>query len=137
LPTISQAIGGRISNDVSEDDGQMLANHFKKTGLLSYLVDVEVAAKAATQHVDKSLLERERSQSDQALPNFIFHCSVIWKSLTGRPPSAEKVHRNIRHDGPSDPDFLIFVQELAKSVEIAPPSRNQVATSLRKLRPCD
>ena len=131
---ISAAIAGRISNDVNEDDGQELVDDSKKMRLLRQLADVEVAANVAREHVDKSLLKRERSQSDPALPNFIFRCGGIWNSLTGRKPSAAKVHRKIQ---PSEPDFLIFVQELAKSAGFDPPSRDQVATSLRKFRPCN
>jgi hypothetical protein len=131
---ISAAIAGRISNNVNEDDVQELVDDSKKMSLLRQLADVEVAANVAREHVDKSLLNRERSQSDPALPNFIFRCGGIWKSLTGRKPSAAKVHKKIQ---PSKPDFLIFVQELAKSAGFDPPSRDQVATSLRKFRPCD
>ena len=128
---ISAAIGGRISNDVNEDDVQMLVDDFKKMRLLKQLADLEVATKEAMPRVDKSLLERKRGQSDQALPKFIFRCSRVWKSLTERKPSAEKVHRKIQ---PSEPDFLIFARELAKCAGVAPPSRKQVHTSLRKFR---
>jgi hypothetical protein len=131
---ISAAIAGRISNDVNEDELQKLVDDSKKMRLLRQLADVEVAANVAREHVDKSLLNRERSQSDPALPNFIFRCGGIWKSLTRRKPSAAKVDRMIQ---PSEPDFVIFVQELAKSAGFDPPSRDQVATSLRKFRPCD
>ena len=131
---ISAAVAGRISNDVNGDEGQKLVDDSKKMRLLRQLADVEVAANVAREHVDKSLLKRERSQSDPALPNFIFRCDGIWKSLTGRKPSAAKVYRKFQ---PSEPDFLIFVQELAKSAGFDPPSRDQVATSLRKFRPCD
>ena len=128
---ISQAIAGRISNDVNEDDVQMLVDDSKKMRLLKQLAGFEFATQKAIPRVDKSLLKRERGQSDQALPKFIFHCSVIWTSLTGRKPSSEKVHRRIQ---PSEPDFLIFARELAKCAGVAPPSRKQVHTSLRKLR---
>ena len=129
---ISAAIAGRISNDVNEDDVQGLVDDAKKMRLLKQLADVEFAANVAKERVDKSLLNRERSQSDPALPNFIFGCGGIWRSLTGRKPSAAKVHRRIQ---PSEPDFLIFVQELAKFAGFSPPSRDQVASSLRKFRP--
>jgi len=128
---ISAAIAGRISNDVNEDELQMLVDDSKKMRLLRQLADVGVAANVARKRVDKSLLNRERSQSDPALPNFIFRCGGIWKSLTGRKPSAAKVHRKIQ---PSEPDFLIFARELAKCAGVAPPSRKQVHTSLRKFR---
>ena len=119
---------------MNEDNRQMLVDDFKKMGLLRQLEKVEIAAKMAKQRVDKSLLKRKRGQSNPALPNFIFRCGQIWKSLTERKPSAEKVHRKIQ---PSEPDFLIFVRGLAKSAGLTPPSRHQVATSLRILRPRD
>ena len=128
---ISQAIGGRISNEVKEHALQMIADDFKTIRLLKQLADLEVVTNAAMHRVDKSLLERKRGQSDQALPRFIFRCSRVWKSLTRRKPSAEKVHRKIQ---PSEPDFLIFTRELAKCAGVAPPSRKQVHTSLRKFR---
>jgi hypothetical protein len=131
---ISQAIGGRVSNEVNEDALQTLADDLTTIRLLKQLADLEDVTNAAMHRVDKTLLERERGQSDQALPRFIFCCSRVWKSLTGRRPSAEKVDRKIQ---PSEPDFLIFVQQLAKSVGFAPPSRHQVATSLRKIHPCN
>ena len=132
---ILQAIAGRISTDVNEDDRHTVVDYFKKIGLLGQLADVEVAAKEAMRRIDKSLLKRVRSQSDPALPSFVFRCGAIWKSLTGRKPSAEKVYRKNK----GDPDFVIFVQDLAKfaksSARLDPPSRDQVATSLRKRRP--
>jgi len=128
---ISQAIGGRISNDVTEDDGQIFVDDYKKMGLLRQLADVEIAAKVAKQRVDKSLLNRERGQLDPALPNFILRCGKIWKGLTGRKPSAEKSSSR------RDPPFVRFIQELAKPAKLRPPSRNQVVTSLRKFHTCN
>jgi hypothetical protein len=128
---ISQAIGGRISNEVKGHALQMLADDFKTIRLLKQLADLEVVTNAAMHRVDKSLLGRERGQFDQALPKFIFRCSRVWTSLTGRKPSAEKIHRRIQ---PSEPDFLIFARGLAKCAGVAPPSRKQVHTSLRKFR---
>ena len=132
---VSQVLAGRPSNDVNEDTNQLLVNHFKKLELIGQLSDIEVAAKAAESRVDKSLLDRERTQSDPALPNFVFRCGGIWKSLTGRRPSAEKIHPKLEQNGSTDPDFVIFIQELAKSGGLALPSRHQVFTSLRKTHP--
>lgn len=122
---ISQFIDGKISNDIGENDRQILANHFKKESLLNYLVNVEVAAKAAMQRVDRSTLERKRGQ-DPALANFILRCGKIWEGLRGRKPNAEK------SSSMRDPPFVRFIRDLAKSAKLRPPSRNQVATSLRK-----
>ena len=132
---ISQAIAGQLTSDMNEDRDQLAVNHFKKLELIKQLSVIELAAKAATHRVDKSLLERERSQSDPALTDFVFRCGEIWKSLTGRIPSAEKIHPKIERDGPTEPDFVIFLQDLTQSAGIATrPSRHQVLTSLRKLR---
>lgn len=128
---ITQAAAGRISNEVGDDDGQMVIDFFEKMNLLKRLAHIEAAAMTATKHVDPTLLKRERGQSDPALPIFVFRCSKIWKSLTGREPSAEKVYRR---DGPSDPDFVVFVQELVKVGQAPVPSRSQIATSLRRIR---
>jgi len=125
---VTQAAAGRISNDVNGDDTQMAFDFFGKMNLLARLTDVEVAAKTAIKHVDPKLLKRERGQSDPALPMFVFRCGVIWRSLTGRKPSAEKVERR----NGSDPAFVVLVQELVKVGQAPPPSRYQVATSLQK-----
>jgi hypothetical protein len=128
---VSQYISGRIRKDVGEHDGEILANHFKKIELLRQLSCIELGAKKAAELVDDSLLERERGQSDPALPNFVFRCAAIWSSLTERKPSANKVHR---HPDRNEPDFVIFVQDLAKFAKQSPPSRDKVATSLRQFR---
>jgi hypothetical protein len=125
---LSQAVGGRISNDVNGDGKQMLSDHFEKMNLLARLAAIEIASKEAMKRVDPTLLKRERGQVDPALPCFVFRCGGIWKSLTGRKPSAHKVHRR---GGPTDPDFVVFVQGLAKLGGAPAPSRNHVATCLQ------
>jgi hypothetical protein len=95
---------------------------------LKVLANVEASAKAA--RVDRVLLERERGQSDPPLPNFVLRCGMIWKGLTGRKPSANKVSGG-------DPKFVVFVQKLASIGGVPPPSRNKVATSLKSARTCD
>ena len=130
---VSQAVAGRISKEVTEDDKQMVTDFFGKMNFLKRLAEIEVAAKAAMKRVDPALLKKERGQSDPALPTFVFRCSTIWRSLTGRNPSAEKVHRWV---GASDPHFVVFIQELAKVGQAPLPSRKQVATSLRNAQEC-
>jgi hypothetical protein len=132
---ISQAIAGKLSDDLDENAGTLAINHFKKLEFLKQLLAIQRAAKAAMPRIDKSLLQRERSQSDPALPNLVYRCSLIWKSMTGRKPSAEKVHRSIRHKGPSEPDFVVFIRKLANAAGHRLPSRHQVFTSLQKMRP--
>jgi hypothetical protein len=125
---VSQAAAGRIAKEVN--DNELLAVHFDKMNFLKRLADIEVAVKAALKHADRTLLKRERSQSEPALRAFVLRCGRIWKSLTGRPPSAHKVaHR----DRGENPDFVVFAQALARVGEAPEPTRNQVLVCIRNL----
>jgi hypothetical protein len=130
---VTQAVSGLVSTDVNEDDFRIFVDDFKKNEFLKQLDDVKVATTNAIKQLDKSLLKRKRSQSDPALPSVISICGGVWKSLTGRTPTAEWVERGPRRDG--DPDFVVFVQNLVKCAGFDPPSRKQVATSLQRFRP--
>jgi hypothetical protein len=127
---VSRAAAGLLLDDVSDEQLLLLVDA-EKMAFLKRLVDVEVASKRASERLDRALLERERGQSNAALSNFVFRCSAVWRSLTGRKPSANKVSR---HDG-EDPDFVVFLQQLARIVHTHEPTRNQVAQCLRKLAP--
>ena len=99
-------------------------------GLLRQLEKVEIAAKVAKQRVDKSLLKRKRGQSNPALPNFIFRCGQIWKSLTERKPSAEKVHRKIQPKRARFPNFRPTLSEIRRTYSaLAAPSCDQFANT--------
>jgi hypothetical protein len=128
---ISQAAAGLLSDDVNESEQHLLAVELAKMAFLYRLVDVEVAAKLASQRLNRTLLERERGQSNPALLQFVFRCSAVWRSLTGRKPSANKVSR----DGRKDPDFVFFLQRLARIGCTHEPTRNQVARCLPNLAP--
>jgi hypothetical protein len=128
---ISQAAAGLLSDDVNESEQHLLVVESAKMAFLQRLVDVEVAAKVASQRLDRTLLERERGQSNPALLQFVLTCSAVWRSLTGRKPSANKVSR----DGREDPDFVVFLQRLARIGRTYEPTRNQVARCLRNLAP--
>jgi hypothetical protein len=131
---LSQAVAGRISTEVNEDTEELLAVDFGKRALLTRLTEIVEAAELAGKAVDKNFLKRERSQTDPALPAFVFRCGKIWTSLTERKPSANKVHNDATDD---PPDFVVFVQKLAETGRARPPSRKQVHSSLRKLRTPD
>ena len=126
---VSQAAAGRISKEVNDDE--LLAVHLDKMNFLKRLADIEVAVKAALKHADRTLLKRDRSQSEPALRAFVLRCGRIWKSLTGRKPSANKVH----HSDRTDPDFVVFARALARVGEAPEPTRNQVAICIRNLTP--
>lgn len=126
---ISQAIAGHISNDVIEDAEKLLSIDASKMAFLTLLTEIEVAAKNARKSVDKTLLVRQRNQTDPALPNFVFRCGQIWTSLTARKPSANKV-------ASGDPDFVVFLQQLAGVGPAPVPSRAKVSISIKN-RTCD
>jgi hypothetical protein len=130
--TVSQAAAGLPSNDINEDAAHLLAVDVAKRVFVDRLAMVEGAAKLAAKRLDRTLLERERNQSNPALRNFVFRCSQIWTSLTSRKPSAQKVHRR---DGGQDPDFVIVIQRLARIAGAPEPTRYQVGTCLRNLTP--
>jgi hypothetical protein len=131
---ISQAAADRTSKEVDDSGDALLSAYEAKYALIKQVVEIEAAAQVAANRVDKKLLHRERGQSESALPNFVFRSGVVWRSLTGRQPSANKITHHHGH-GPKDPDFVLFVQELAKLGKIPPPSRAQVHASLKNVAP--
>ena len=120
---ISQAVGGRISNEVTDND---ITVFMEKMTFLKRLAEVEEAAKIAAKRVNVDLLKRKRGQSNPALPNFVWRCEKIWKSMTGRQPSARRVEKRSKSD---DPDFVILVKALAKIGNSAEPSRKAIETA--------
>jgi len=85
----------------------------------------------AIDRMDRTLLERERGQSNPALSNFVLRCGSIWTSLTGKDPTAERV---VRKEGSEDPQFVLFMQRLARVAEAPEPNRNEVALCLKRRR---
>jgi hypothetical protein len=127
---ISQAAAGLSLDDVSEQ--HLLFVDSAKAAFLERLMQIASTVKDTSQRLDRTLLERERGQSNPALLNFVFLGGAIWRSLTGgRKPSANKVHR----DHCEDPDFVIFLQQLARIRSLHEPTRKQVAQCLRNLAP--
>lgn len=131
---LSQAAAGRISDEVNECADELWAVDAGKKAFLKRLADIAEAAELATKAVDKTFLKRERSQTDPALPDFVSRCGKVWTKLTGRIPSANKVHVDPDDDRP---DFVVFVQKLAEAGRAPPPSLKQVKKSLRKPRTPD
>ena len=129
---VSQAAAGFVSQEVIESGPHQVAVETGKMDFLKRLAEVEAAAQVARKLVDRRLLIRERGQTNPALPSFVFRCRTIWEKLTGRVASANKVHS--RRGDSEDPDFVIFVQKLAKIGGAPVPSPRQVDISLRKIR---
>jgi hypothetical protein len=129
---ISQAAAGFPAPDVNESAEHLFIVDAAKTAFLQRLADVEGVTKGVLQHFNRKLLQRERAQSNPALWNFVFRCSAVWRGLTDRKPSANKI---TRRDGSNDPDFVIFLQRLAQVAAAPVPTRNQVALCLQDPAP--
>ena len=119
----SQAIAGRISGDLGNHD---VSDDLQAFAFLKQLKQLRVAAIEAPRHFDKTLVERERGQKNPALREFVLRCAQIWVNMTGRKPSASQVSKRAT----DDPDFVIFVKELAKIGNLPPPTRKQIEIKL-------
>jgi hypothetical protein len=123
---ISQAVANVLSNEVITKPEVLAYVQEAKLNFIKLLAMIEGTAKVAIKRVDKKLLDRERGQAIAGISEFVFRCGGIWKHLTGRTPSANKVTR----EGSKDPDFVVFVQELAKTAGAPAPTRRQVEKAL-------
>jgi hypothetical protein len=122
----AQAIAGHPSSDPSNND---IADDLQMLAFLKQLAQLQGAAKIAPEYFDKALVERERGQKNPALRDFVRRCAKIWESLTGRMPNASPVSKKTT----SDPDFVIFLKDLAKVGKLPVPTRKQVETSLNPI----
>jgi hypothetical protein len=129
----ARAAAGRADSTEADDDSQIVMDHFAKQAFLRLLVDVERSAKSAVKNLDSSLLTRKRGQNNPALDQFVWLTARIWNSLTGRRASAQRLNSKDRED----PDFVLFVSDLAKLGQALSPSRREIETGLRNRRPTD
>jgi hypothetical protein len=111
-----------------------LAIHDGKERFLKRVCEVEAVATEALKRLDPKLLKRPPgSASIPALRALVGMAKPIWTSLTGRKPSVHKVETRGRD---SDvPDFVIFVQELAKIAGGPVPSWKQIAVAFKPRPP--
>jgi hypothetical protein len=124
-----------LSHEI-ENDGFVEA-HLKGSELIKDLARIEAASTTAAQHIDLNSLKRSRPQTKPVLPTFVMRCGQIWTSMTGRKPSANKVHPKTHSKRGSNPKFVGFVRALARVAIIPVPSRKEVETALRKIRTPD
>jgi hypothetical protein len=115
---------------VNEDGLHRLIVFEGKMNFLKRVGEVEAAATEALRRLDPKLLRHPpRRASIPALRTLVEMAKPIWESLTGRKPSAYKVEKKDRE---SDvPDFIIFVQELAKISDCPIPSFKQAAVAFK------
>jgi hypothetical protein len=125
--SLAQATAGEPAAGVNEQ--RLAIVHFGRIDFLRRLTDVEVAAQHAQKHLDPKLLRRARASENRALRTLVAMVKPIWRSLTGRKPSVNKVAGERRSD------FVTFVQELAKIAGGPEPTFKQVQTAFRVRTP--
>jgi hypothetical protein len=118
------AIGPRPEVDQSPD--ALLRSLILGEDFIKRLIALSVAARTAAARLDKDLIARTRSASDDSLPKLVGRCAKIWTSLRGRPASVNKVHRK---SGEDRPDFVLFVCDIARLATGTEPTFDQVATA--------
>jgi hypothetical protein len=124
---IAQGMAGQRAADVNEENLAIV--HLARIDFLRRLADVEVAAQHAQKHLDPKLLRRARTSENRALRTLVAMAKPIWRSLTGRKPSVNKVA------GERKSDFVTFVQELAEIAGGPEPTFKQVQTAFRVRTP--
>ena len=125
---IAQNILG-IRRDIDDSPEAMAASHFAVLDLYRRLICIEVAAGEADKRIMPELLRRPRMQGDRGLTRLVFRAKLIWKSLTGRTASVNKVTRAGSAD--NRPDFTIFVSNIAKLACNHEPTLDEIETAFR------
>jgi hypothetical protein len=129
---ISQAAAGYVAPNVNEDGLHLLIVFDGKMNFLKRVCEVQAAATEALNRFDPKLIKRPPGAVlNRALRTLVGMAKPIWRSLTGRKPSINKVHTK---DGDGTPDFVIFVQELARIGGGPVPSFKQVVSAFRRPR---
>ena len=125
---ISQAAAGKLSRDVIEDGEYMALVHFEKMAFLKHIAGIQAAATESLKRLDPTLLTHRRGAMNRALRTLVSMARPIWQSLSGRRPSISRVAKG-------HPDFVTFVQELAKIAGGPTPSFKQVEVAFKSLAP--
>jgi hypothetical protein len=129
---IAQAASGIVLQDVDQNPTVMAAAHLGRDSFLQNTMCVEAAATTAKSRLNEGLLKRpKRGPDNRALRALVTRAKPVWKSLTGRDPSVNKVHKKDQEE----PDFVLFIQELGDIAGGPRPSFKQVQTAFRRARP--
>jgi hypothetical protein len=128
---IAQAEAGMVLQDVDKSPEVMAAVYLQRDDFVERVICVEAAATSARNRLDENLLKRPRGPENRALRTLVTRAKPIWKSLTGREPSVNKVYTKETEE----PDFVRFVQCLADIAGGPRPSFKQVQTAFRPARP--
>jgi hypothetical protein len=103
-----------ISKELVRDPDAVARFFCERTELLKRIILVDAASTVSIDRLDTSLLKRPpKVPENRALRQLVSIAKPIWKSLTGRPPSTNKLSKKTGEDE-SLPDFVSFVRELAE-----------------------
>lgn len=128
---IAQAAAGIVLKELVEEPTTVAIVFFERTKFLERIMGVDAAATVATDRLDTALLKRPSKTPDiRGLRRLVSMTNPIWTSLTGRPPSTNKVNKS----GEEIPDFVLFVREIAEIAGGPIPSFKQVVTAARPRR---
>ena len=129
---IAQAAAGIVLEDFHKISKVMAAAQFGRERFVERIICIEVAAKSAKSCLNADLFKRpKRLPENRPLLGLVTCAEIVWKSLTGRDASVHKVHNK----GREEPDFVIFVQQLADIAGRPRPSFKQVQTAFRRRPP--
>jgi hypothetical protein len=121
----NSAIGPRPDVDQSPDG--LLRSSILGVDFLQRLITLSVAARKAAARLDKELIARTRSASDDSLYNLVWRCAEIWTSLKGRQASVNKVHRKAERTDPTSFCLSVTLADLRR-VRSQPSTRSPPRT---------
>jgi hypothetical protein len=120
------------SPQINDSPDAMVLSHFAAIDLCQRLTRIELAANAVDDHIAPELLRRPRMQGDRGLSGLVYLSALIWKSLTGRKASINKVTRARSAD--DRPDFVLFVSKVAKLSCNHEPTPAEIETAFDTLK---
>lgn len=125
---VAQAAAGIARRDLADDHLAVLAGYNSFVRSLAY---VTVAAKEASERMEDNHLARKAGAQDKGLVGLVRDLKPLWKNMTGRKPSVNKIHRR---SGEECPDFVIFVQKTAMLVAEDEPSFPSIVRAFNTLK---
>jgi hypothetical protein len=131
---LAQAAAGVYLSEVNETPEIIATVQTDRTIFVQRIIGIHAASSlAARKLLDVELLRHRKGGSNPALKKLVTGAARIWESLTNRPASTNKVSNKEREE----PDFVIFVQTLAKVAGGNTPTFKQIATAFRPPRTPD
>jgi hypothetical protein len=127
---LEEAAAGFSAGRAHDEDDDLALSFIGRQEFLKRVEAVRVAAQKGKRQLVRKLLKRSKGQpQDLALHELVRLGALIWTSMTNRRPTAEKVESRKRET--CDPDFVLFVRDLAKIAANVSPTRKQISTALK------